>query len=425
MPFVRNSGPGKQAGGQASRQRIEKTRVPNYVWTFLALLSGLAAGGLLPGPLAPVVEATGALIRFIVAVVPLLILVALSPAVATLVRRGLAGRFAGAVVTWYVGTSVLAGAMALLASALIFRIPLSAGGESVWGEVSAMLTSFGQAGMSLPLLAILGGGLLGLAGAKHDPTYRRLMRVAGGIENAGDRLAYVMLPLIFAFGITLGVRFGARLGLAHYFTMAAYTAALCALWWAFYAFVLVRRVGGRDLGPVLTDYYVPTALFAAATTSSLATLPVNLANAKKVGVRDEVADFVIPFGAVANLDASALAYIAYAPFVVSHVFGLELSWMMMFAAWPAVVLFTIAAPGLPAGMGTALWSATLFANILGLDGQAQVDFIATWIALSGGLPDMIRTATNCTGDGFTAIIFEARFDEFFAASSAPTSPMNS
>ncbi len=92
---------------------------------------------------------------------------------------------------------------------------------------------------------------------------------------------------------------------------------------------------------------------------------------------------------------------------------------MMLAAWPAVVLFTIAAPGLPAGMGTALWSATLFANILGLDGQAQADFITTWIALSGGVPDMLRTATNCTGDGFTAIIFEARFDEFFGGSSAP------
>ena len=88
--------------------------------------------------------------------------------------------------------------------------------------------------------------------------------------------------------------------------------------------------------------------------------------------------------------------------------------LMMLAAWPAVVLFTIAAPGLPAGMGTALWSATLFANILGIEGQAQGEFIATWIALSGGIPDMLRTATNCTGDGYTAIIFDGRFDEYFA-----------
>jgi Na+/H+-dicarboxylate symporter len=216
-----------------------------------------------------------------------------------------------------------------------------------------------------------------------------------------------------AFGITLGVRFGARVGLAHYAGMTLYTLLMCAVWWAFYTFVLVRRLGRTPVGPVLTAYYLPTAIFAAGTCSSLATLPVNLTHTKAVGVRDEVADFVLPFGAVANLDASALMYVAYAPFVISYVFGFDLSWTVMLAAWPAVVLFTIAAPGLPAGMGTALWSATLFANVLGLDAAAQAEFIATWVALSGGIPDMIRTATNCTGDGYTAIIFHNRFDELF------------
>ena len=392
---------------------FQKRGIPTYVWTFLALAAGLAAGGLFPGPLAPVADATSTLISWIVAVVPLLILAALSPAIATLVRRGLAGRFAGAVVIWYVFTSTVAGLIALVASAAIFRIPLTTGDRGVWTELGAMLQSLGDGGASWPLLAILAGVLLGAFGARHDPTYRVLRRVADGIESAGGRLAYVMIPLIVAFGVTLGVRFGARLGLAHYLTMTGYTAALVLVWWAFYTFVLVRRVGRRRVGRVLGGYYVPTAVFAAGTCSSLATLPVNLANAKKVGVRDEVADFVLPFGAVVNLDASALAYLAYGPFVVSYVFGLELSWMMMLAAWPAVVLFTIAAPGLPAGMGTALWSATLFASILGIEGPAQGEFIATWIALSGGIPDMLRTATNCTGDGYTAIIFDGRFDEFF------------
>jgi Na+/H+-dicarboxylate symporter len=393
-------------------------KIPKYVWTFLALVVGLAAGGLMPDLLAPVAAATGTLIRFVVMLVPILILAALSPAVATLVRRGLAGRFAGAVVLWYVGTSIVAGAIALVTSALIFRIPFSTSGRGAWTEASTMLESFGQGGASLPLIAIVVGIGVGLFGAKHDKTYAVLKRMADAIENAGDSLAYVMLPLILLFGITLGVRFGARAGVAHYLTMTAYTAALCAVWWTFYTFVLVKKVGRRQLGPILTDYYVPTALFAAGTTSSLATLPVNLTNAKKVGVRDEVADFVIPFGAVANLDASALAYIAYGPFVITHIFGLELSWLMLLAAWPAVVLFTIAAPGLPAGMGTALWSATLFTNILGLDAQAQGDFIATWIALSGGIPDMLRTATNCTDDGYTAIVFDARFDEWFGQPTA-------
>ena len=391
-----------------------KRRIPTYVWTFLALVAGLAAGGFFPGPLAPVADATSTLIGWVVAVVPVLILAALSPAIATLVRRGLAGRFAGAVVLWYVFTSTVAGLIALVASAAIFRIPLAAGDQGVWAEAVAMLHSLGEGGASRPLLAILAGVLLGMFGARHDPTYGVLRRMADAIERAGGSLAYIMLPLILAFGVTLGVRFGASLGLSHYLTMTGYTAVLVLVWWAFYTFVLVRRVGRRRVGPVLSGYYVPTAMFAAGTCSSLATLPVNLANAKKVGVRDEVADFVLPFGAVVNLDASALAYLAYGPFVVSYVFGMELSWVMMLAAWPAVVLFTIAAPGLPAGMGTALWSATLFASILGLEGQAQGDFVASWIALSGGIPDMLRTATNCTGDGYTAIIFDGRFDELFA-----------
>ncbi len=392
----------------------EKRRIPAYVWTLLALGAGLAAGGFFPGPLEPVADATSTLISWVVAIVPLLILAALSPAIATLVRRGLAGRFAGAVVLWYVFTSTVAGLIALVTSAAIFRIPLTTGDRGIWAEAGAMLQSLGASGASWPLLAILVGVLVGALGARHDPTYRVLRRVAGVIERSGGRLAYVMVPLILAFGVTLGVRFGARLGLSHYASMTAYTAALVLVWWAFYTFVLVRRVGRRPVGPVLSRYYLPTAVFAAGTCSSLVTLPVNLANAKKVGVRDEVADFVLPFGAVVNLDASALAYVAYGPFVVSYVFGLELSWMMMLAVWPAVVLFTIAAPGLPAGMGTALWSATLFASILGLEGQAHGEFIATWIALSGGIPDMLRTATNCTGDGYTAIIFDGRFDEFFA-----------
>ena len=44
------------------------------------------------------------------------------------------------------------------------------------------------------------------------------------------------------------------------------------------------------------------------------------------------------------------------------------------------------------------------------DGESN--FVVTWLALSGGLPDMLRTATNCTGDGFSAILFDRFFDWF-------------
>ncbi len=388
-------------------------KIPTYEWTLIALLGGMGLGGALPDVLAPVATGTGMLIRVIVALVPILILAALSPAIATLLRRGLAGRFAGAVLLWYVASSALAGLIGLIISSVIFRIPISLESTGLVAEATNMFRAFGeQTGASIPLVAIVAAVFIGIAALWSRSLYAFLSRIERAIAGMGDKMSYVMVPLILLFGISLGVRFGARLGVGHYLTMTLYTALLCFIWWLFYVFVIVRLIARRSPGRVISQYYLPTAIFAAGTCSSLATLPVNLANMKRYGVRDEVADFVLPFGAVVNLDASTLMYIAYAPFVLTHVFGIEVSWTMLLIAWPPLVLFTIAAPGLPAGIGTALWSATLFSSMVGLEGQEQSDFVATWIALSGGLPDMLRTATNCTGDGFTALTFDRFFHRF-------------
>jgi Na+/H+-dicarboxylate symporter len=392
--------------------------VPGYVWMLVALVAGIGLGGFLPDQLAPVSDGVVELIAWIVRLVPILIVMALSPAIAGLVRRGRAGRFAGVVVGWYFATSVVAGLFGLSVSTLLFGVSLRGGAEEGLTRAGSMLSTLGQGGASVALLAIVLSVVVGLIGARSEAVYGTLSKVEEAISRAGPRLAGVLVPIVFLLGISVGVRFGARLGLANYLAMTAYTAFLCAVWWAFYVFVVLRILARQPVGRVLGVYYVPTAVFAAGTSSSLVTLPVNLANAKAYGVRDEVADFVLPFGAVMNLDASALAYVAYAPFVLSHVFGIEVSWTLLLAAWPAVVLFTIAAPGLPAGMGTALWSATLFASMVGLEEPASSEFVATWIALSSGIPDMLRTATNCTGDGFTAILM----DSFFGESKRPDAP---
>ncbi len=386
---------------------------PTYVWTLSALLLGIVAGGIVPDQLAPVAVATAGFIRLVVTLVPILIVAALSPAIATLVRRGLAGKFATAVVGWYVLSSTLAGLFGLLVSSLVFGIPLTTEGGTAYGEAVNMLSSLRQqSGASAPLLAIVVAVLLGVLAGRLALLATILAKVEKGLSSAGRGLGYAMIPVVLFLGITVGVQFGARLGMGHYLTMTLYTALLCWVWWLFYVFVIIKYVAKRPVRRVVTDYYLPTAIFAAGTCSSLATLPVNLANVRRLGVRNEVADFVLPFGAVANLDASALAYVAYAPFILSHIFGIEISWAILLIAWPAIVLFTIAAPGLPAGMGTALWSSTLFASMLGLEEPLRTNFITTWIALAGGLPDMLRTATNCTGDGFTAIVFDRWFGRF-------------
>lgn len=390
-------------------------RLPNYVWTFFALVGGIVLGGVFPDTLAPVVVATRAFIEFIILIVPALIFFALAPAIATLIRRGLAGRFAVSVIGWYVLSSFIAGLFGLAVAAILFNIPLTRAGDG--GGLSAALELLSdlrdEGGVTGPILAVIVAVGTAVLAVWVDRLYGFLRTIEQGVARAGAGIAYVILPLILGFGITIGATFGARIGMGQYGLMVIYTAGLCLGWWAFYVFVVLGMFAGRKPARLLKTYYIPTALFAAGTCSSLATLPVNLHQAKLYGVRDEVADFVIPFGAVVNMDASALAYMAYAPFVMSYIFGLEISWVILIVAWPVLVLYSLAAPGLPAGMGTALWSSVLFASLLGLEDPLRSTFIATWLALSGGIPDMLRTATNCTGDGFVSILFDSQFDRFF------------
>jgi len=392
--------------------------IPTYIWTFTALLSGITLGGLLPDTLSPIAAGTTQFIRIIVMFVPILIFAALSPAVAHLVNRGLAGKFASSVILWYIFSSSLAGFFGLLVSSIIFHIPLTTESAGALSETAKMLKAITeQSSASLPLVAIIAAIAAGIAAVRIKPFYSFLMQIEKAITRMGSRLGYVLIPVILCLGVSIGVKFGALLGMEHYLTMTLYTFVQCIGWWLVYIFIIIKLIAQRPLKKLLTEYFMPTAIFAAGTCSSLATLPVNLAAVKKYGVREEIADFVVPFGAVANMDASALMYVAYAPFVLSYIYNIEISWLIMLIAWPAIVLFTIAAPGLPAGMGTALWSATLFASMLGMEEPVKSSFITTWIALSGGLPDMARTATNCTGDGFTAVLFDRFFDRFFAKSS--------
>lgn len=398
------------------RALVFARRLPNYVWTFLALILGIVMGGLFPQGLSPVVTATRAFIEFIIVLVPALIFFALAPAIATVIRRGLAGRFALSVVGWFVVSQFVAGMYGLVVAAVIFNIPLTLeGAGGIYASAVAMLSELGgQGNVTAPVVAVLAAVGTAFLAVWIDGLYRLLQKFERGVAKAGGGMAYFLVPLILGFGVTIGATFGAGTGVSQYGLAVLYTAGLCLGWWAVYMVFVLGWLSRRKPGPFLRDYYVPTALFAAGTCSSLATLPVNLHQAKKYGIRDEVADFVIPLGAVVNMDASALAYMAYAPFVISFIFGFEVSWVMLLVAWPILMLYSLAAPGLPAGMGTALWSSVLFAAILGLEDPERSTFIATWLALSGGIPDMFRTATNCTGDGFVAAFFDSKFDRYFA-----------
>jgi Na+/H+-dicarboxylate symporter len=395
-------------------------RLPAYAWTLTALLGGIASGGAWPHRLAPVAILTRTVLAWLVRIAPFLIVGALGPALATLVRRQLAGRFLALVLGWFVMMSTLAGLMGLVLGALVFGLPVHEPGTALGVEARALWNVGFRGRASMAALAVGVSLVIGGIGAFVDPIYALLRQIERGIARAGALMGLLLAPLVLALGVMLGVEFGARVGASHYGLMIAWAATLALVWWVFYGALVLPLAGrGADRRQIVREYFLPTALFAAGTCSSLATIPVNIANLKRVGVREEVTDCVVPIGAIVHKGASAMHYMAYGPLIAAAILGLRLDWLHLAVAWPFVVLYSMAAPGVPGAMGLSLWTGVLYAALLGLDDPARTTFVGTWVALTGGVPDMFRSAGNATADGLSAIVFSANFDRLTARGLAP------
>ncbi|MEG1621839.1 MAG: dicarboxylate/amino acid:cation symporter [Alistipes sp.] len=155
--------------------------------------------------------------------------------------------------------------------------------------------------------------------------------------------------------------------------------------------LIARKNPLRMIRTMLTAYV--TAL---GTQSSAATIPVTLAQAIKLGVRPEIAGFVIPLCATIHLSGSMMKIVSCS-LAVLMMAGTNLP-MGVYAGFILLLGITmIAAPGVPGGAIMAALG--LLETMLGFDEAMIGLMIATYIAM-----DSFGTATNVTGDGAVAVI---------------------
>ncbi len=136
-------------------------------------------------------------------------------------------------------------------------------------------------------------------------------------------------------------------------------------------------------------------LFVFATCSSVATIPINLKCTKKLGVSDKIADFVIPFGAVMNMNGTAI-YEAVAVIFASQVFGIELTVTQQIMVMVTAVLASVGTAGIP---GSGLVMLTIVLNAVNLPLET--------IALLAGIDrilNMARVIPNIVGDAAAAVM---------------------
>ena len=165
-------------------------------------------------------------------------------------------------------------------------------------------------------------------------------------------------------------------------------------------FCIAGAVAGKNPLRSLRNM-LPAYMTALGTQSSAATIPVTLAQAKKNGVRAEVADFVIPLCGTIHLSGSTLKIVACA-LALSIMTGMpsDIGVYTEFIFMLGIAM--VAAPGVPGGAIMA--SIGIIGSILGFDEDMQGLMIALYIAM-----DSFGTACNVTGDGAIAMIVDRIF----------------
>ncbi len=136
-------------------------------------------------------------------------------------------------------------------------------------------------------------------------------------------------------------------------------------------------------------------LFVFATCSSVATIPLNLKCTKELGVSDKIADFVIPFGAVMNMNGTAI-YEAVAVVFASQVFGIHLTVTQQIMVMLTAVLASVGTAGIP---GSGLVMLTIVLNAVNLPLET--------IGLLAGIDrilNMARVVPNIVGDAAAAVV---------------------
>ncbi len=140
----------------------------------------------------------------------------------------------------------------------------------------------------------------------------------------------------------------------------------------------------------------PAAITSLATCSSIATLPVNLAGAERMGVDKDIREIVLPLGATMHMDGTCLSSILKISFLFG-IFGQDFSGIGTYVGAVVIsVLGGVVMSGIPGG---GLIGEMLICNIYGFPPEAF-----PIIAAIGFLVDPPATMVNSTGDAVAGMM---------------------
>ena len=367
----------------------------------LAIVLGITCGLFMPGWVTRVALTFNAVFgQFLEFVIPLLIFGLVAPGIADLGRN--AGRLLALTAALAYGFTLISGFGTYFVGRAVFPT-LLAGSEVTPPAAGETLTPYFTIAMppvmgvmsALVLAFVLGLGMAATGSVTLKAALDDFKRI---IERTIVRVILPLLPL-YIFGIFLSItQSGQVASVLEVFVKLIVVIFVLTLLLLLFQFSVAGLAARRNPLTMLRTM-LPAYVTALGTQSSAATIPVTLERTLRLGVRPELASFVIPLCATIHLSGSMMKITACA-LAVSMLAGMDLS-MATFAGFILLLGVTmVAAPGVPGGAIMAALG--LLESVLGFDETLCGLMIATYIAM-----DSFGTATNVTGDGAVAVIVDA------------------
>ena len=366
----------------------------------IAIVMGIVIGNVLPeGWVRVFVTFNYVFSQFLGFLIPLIIIGLVTPAIADIGRS--AGRLLLLTVGLAYADTILAGLLAFGTGTMLFPQLIDTEASLAVEKAETLLPYFK---LEIPAIldvmaALVSSFVIGIGIAYTDAhSLKKGFSEFRTIIEKTIQVAIIPLLPLYIFGIFLSMTFTGEA----YHILLVFAKIICIIF-VLHIFIiayefLIAGVFSRKNPLRLVINMMPAYLTALGTSSSAATIPVTLRQAKKNGVSDEIASFCIPLCATIHLSGSMMK-ITCCALTVCLISGLphDLPLFLHFIMILGVCM--VAAPGVPGGAVMAALGP--LAGILGFDPEAQALIIALYIAM-----DSFGTACNVTGDGALAIIID-------------------
>lgn len=145
--------------------------------------------------------------------------------------------------------------------------------------------------------------------------------------------------------------------------------------------------------------FISVMFFAFSSSTSNATIPLNMEKLSEMGVSRDVTSFTIPLGATINMDGTAIMQ-GCAVMFAAQAYGIDLGTSALITVVFTAVMASVGTAGVPS---VGLITLNMVFNSVGL----PVDAIGIIMGIDH-LLDMFRTAVNVTGDAICTLIVSFR-----------------